>query len=470
MVFSSLHFIYIFLPLFLAVYFLIPEGKKYSIPAKNLVLLAGSLYFYAYGEPVFVCLMLLSILVNYTLAALTERGGKVCFLLAVFFDLAVLIVFKYAFFFTHNLNLLFQAMGGGLTLPEVSLKNPVGVSFYTFQAISYVADVYKKRYPAEKNFLHMAVYISMFPQLIAGPIVTYPTVRDALSARSVTAKAFDEGVKLFILGLCAKVLIANRIGILWTDIGRIGYESISPILAWMGAFAYSFQIYFDFYGYSLMAVGLGKMLGFLLPANFNDPYVSSSVTEFWRRWHMTLGAWFKEYVYIPLGGSREGKLKTVQNIFLVWLLTGLWHGASWNFVIWGMLFFVLLMAERGGLKKVLDGHRGLSALYMLFVIPVSWVIFAIPNISQLCIYLTRLFPFLPVDYASNVNPDDYIKFASVYGVSFLTAVVFCVPKVKSFFHGHLKGVFGDFVYVLLFFLSVYFLSQGLNNPFLYYRF
>ncbi|MBR5422183.1 MAG: MBOAT family protein [Lachnospiraceae bacterium] len=485
MIFSSLEFIYFFLPVFLLLYFLVPWGKKWSTTAANFVLFAGSLYFYAAGEPVYVFLMLGSIAINYICVYriagernLSQRGKqrrKRWFTLALVFNLSLLFLFKYAHFFVHELNRLLFFIGKAgdldmLLLPEPSLENPVGISFYTFQLLSYVIDVYYRKYAPERNVLKMGTYITMFPQLIAGPIVVWPEVREQMNERHIRPEQFDRGVKTFILGLGAKVLIANRIGTLWTDLIRIGYDSVSTPLAWMGSWAYSFQIYFDFYGYSLMAIGLGRMLGFELPENFRDPYVSRSATEFWRRWHITLGRWFKEYLYIPLGGNRCGKLGNLRNIFLVWLFTGLWHGAAWNFLIWGLLFFLLLMLERSPLGKRLRGNAVASRIYMLLLIPLSWTVFAITELDKLGLYFTRLFPFLPRDYVSNVSAGDWLRYGKTYALSFLPAILFCIPAVKHFLEKFMHGILGTLLYLLIFFAAMYCLALGMDNPFLYYRF
>lgn len=484
MVFSSLEFILYFLPIFLTIYFIVPQNKKYSMVSKNLILFFGSLVFYAFGEPIYVFLMLASIVLNYLLA----RGMDYCygktayisfraglFALSVLVNIGILFFFKYAGFVALNLNIFFYQVLkiDWITLPiisEDSLPLPVGISFYTFQILSYVIDVYKRRYPAEKNFLRLGTYITMFPQLIAGPIVKYPEVRSRLTKRRTTRKSFDHGLKLFILGLGYKVLIANRIGILWTEIERIGYESISPMLAWLGAFAYSFQIYFDFLGYSVMAIGLGKMLGIHIPENFKDPYVSHSVTELWQRWHITLGRWFREYLYFPLGGSRNGKLKTVRNLFVVWLFTGLWHGANWNFLIWGFGWFFLIMIEKLFLKKGLDRFPLFGNLYMLFIIPISWVIFAISDGNRLLIYLSRMFPFIPMQYESNVNAMDFIRYGKNYVLLFVLAILGCIPKIRKTLVQIQRKKWGTPVSYLIFLLCLYFLALGLDNPFMYYKF
>ncbi len=479
MVFSSLIFIFGFLPVFLIIDWLVPREKKWTADVRNAVLFGGSLVFYAWGEPLYVLLMLAVIGINYMSAIQISGAGRfshqgktkrrVLFILTLVFDIGLLFFFKYVGFVILNLNRILYVLGLPL-MREIHPMNPVGISFYTFQIISYIVDVYYRRYPVERNVLTMGTYVAMFPQLIAGPIVQYPEVRDSLKKRQVTWLTFDRGLKQFIMGLGCKVLIANRIGILWNDLGRIGYESISTPLAWIGAFAYSFQIYFDFMGYSLMAIGLGRMLGFYLPENFRDPYASPSVSEFWRRWHVTLGRWFKNYLYIPLGGSHQGKLKTIRNTLIVWLFTGLWHGADWNFLIWGLLFFVLIMIEKGFLGKVLKKVPVLSVPYMLLVIPVSWVIFAISDMDLLGVYLLRLFPFLPGSEGVMAESMDFLRYLGTYWPIFVLAVLLCIPPLRRGMHNLIRKPLATPVCLLIFFLSVYFLAQGLDNPFLYYRF
>lgn len=341
MLFSSLEFIFRFLPLFFLCYFVMPARGR------NAVLLLGSLVFYAIGEPLYILLMIGSIFVNYgaarLMAAARSRAGKRLWLIAVLlFDLGALFVFKYFDFFAANVN----ALAGGEVLPLLELELPLGISFYTFQIISYVADLYTEKLEAPGTLLEFGTYVCMFPQLIAGPILQYREVSGQLRERRHTVWQVEQGLELFCLGLGSKVLLANKISIFWNQVQGIGFSSISTPVAWMGAAAFSFEIYFDFWGYSLMAMGLGRMMGFTIPRNFSVPYMACSATEFWRRWHITLGRFFREYVYIPLGGNRGGRLRTVFNLFLVWALTGLWHGASWNFVVWGLGFFVLLVLEK----------------------------------------------------------------------------------------------------------------------------
>lgn len=477
MVFSSLEFIFRFLPVFFLLYFITP--KKF----KNYVLLFGSLCFYTIGEPVYVVLMLVSVIMNHVLALFMEqfrekRYIKGVFLaLALLYDFGMLFVFKYSGFFVDNVNrvltALYQSNGAeGYLLPQMELVLPLGISFYTFQIVSYVVDVYRGKIKAEESVFLLATYLCMFPQLISGPIVVYSDVAQQLKKRIISLECFEDGLKLFILGLGSKVLIANRIGSLWNDIQTIGFESISTPLAWMGAFAYTIQIYFDFNGYSLMAVGLGKMLGFSIPGNFNHPYTAKSVTEFWRRWHITLGRWFKEYLYIPLGGNRKGMVRTLGNLLVVWLFTGLWHGAGWNFVLWGLITFLFIAVEKLFLKKWLDKTWLLSRIYMLFVIPQTWVVFAITDMTELQLYFSRLFPFLQnaSGRVGNVNPGDYVKYGSIYGLVFAAGVLFSTLLPGKWYGKHKKSVPALLGLLLIFWASVYFLANASNNPFLYFRF
>ncbi len=347
MVFSSLEFVFRFLPVFLVIYYIVPGRWK------NLWLFMGSLGFYFYGvrdTPFYFVLLVLSILVNYQIGILIgrcriRRFRKRWLVYGVIYNLFWLILFKYAGFLIQNLNLLLNMLKIPVKWPVIAPVLPVGISFYTFQAISYLADVYRKTVPCERSLVGFGMYITMFPQLIAGPIVTYSSVRRQIGRRRITFQAIEDGLREFTIGLGCKVLLANRIGGLWSDVRTIGYDSISTPLAWLGLAAFSLQIYFDFCGYSLMAKGLGSMMGFQFPDNFHHPYMSLSMTEFWRRWHMTLGSWFREYVYIPLGGNRRGPLLAFRNLLAVWFLTGFWHGASWNFIIWGL--FAIFHPIRG---------------------------------------------------------------------------------------------------------------------------
>ncbi|MBQ9897961.1 MAG: MBOAT family protein [Ruminococcus sp.] len=462
MVFSSLEFIFLFLPAFLIVYAAVPQRFK------NAVIFAGSSVFYGLGvrDPVYIGLFLLTVLFNFIVGQFIEsspRRGKLWLTLGVTFDLFWLGFFKYTGFIFTNINEL------GASLPVKDIILPIGISFYTFQNISYIADVYRKKVPAEKSFINYGAYISMFPQLIAGPIVTYGTVSKALKSRRHTMHRIENGLKTFTLGLGCKVLVANQLGGLWRDISTIGYESISSPLAWLGIIAYSFQLYFDFCGYSMMAIGLGRIMGFDLPENFDFPYLSRTMREFWRRWHKTLGAWFREYVYIPLGGSRKGKLRTVRNYFIVWALTGLWHGASWNFIIWGMVLFALIMLERFVYGDFLEKHALAGHLYMILAIPLTWLIFAVPDLTQLGIYFKRLFPFIPqTTYA--VRADDYVSCLGTYW-KFLLAGVLMSTKLPMMIYTKIRRSFlGIAVLLAIFWGSVWCMYKGMDDPFMYFRF
>lgn len=480
MVFSSLEFIFRFLPIFLIIYYLTPAQYR------NITLFLGSVCFYALGEPVYVILILFSILVNYGCGRKIGRErevhnkiSKVWLSVALLYNFGMLVLFKYSFFIEENSNRILRVIGKLFEMdvwqmPEIPLLLPLGISFYTFQIVSYVVDVYRGKVDAEESLLNLGTYLCMFPQLIAGPIVTYSLVNRQLENRRYTLRRFEAGLRIFVMGLAAKVLIANRIGGLWRDIQTIGFESISTPLAWMGAFAYTLQIYFDFHGYSLMAVGLGKMLGFNLPKNFDEPYVSHSVSEFWQRWHMTLAQWFREYVYVPLGGNREGRWKTIRNMFVVWAFTGLWHGAEWNFVLWGLSIFVILCVEKAGLKGWLERpsivSRVVSRAYMVILIPITWMFFAITSISQIGVYLSRMFPFFGIQAGACINTQDYVRYLFQYGILFLVGIICCTALPKRWYRMNQKGIISVIVLLLLFWWSVYFLANAGNNPFLYFRF
>lgn len=460
MVFSSVEFLLGFLPIFLIIYYLAPV--KY----KNITLFAGSLFFYAYGEPHFVLLLLASMIVNYFFARFLIAKKKeqallkrLSFVLIVLLNVATLAIFKWA--------------PDGLALP-------LGVSFYTFQVISYLADVYRGEIKAEHSFLKLGTYICMFPQLVAGPIVNYSEVSGQLAAPKVSVSDFDSGLKTFVWGLMMKVLIADRLAVLWNEISTIGYISISTPLAWMGAFSYSMQIYFDFYGYSLMAIGLGKMLGYSLPVNFNHPYVAGSIREFYRRWHMTLGRWFTKYVYIPMGGSRRGMLRTLFNLLIVWILTSFWHGGSLNFLLWGMLLCFFIMAEKaaaaifsqkkhpfpdfGGMRQI---AAVLRHLYVWTVIPVTWMCFAISDMGALKAYIGRMFG---VAAGVNINPEIFSEKLSRYGLLLLTAAFLCTPPAKRLYEKWKDRMPGMLVLAVLFWLCVWYMITMGNNPFMYFRF
>lgn len=386
MVFSSTIFLCVYLPLVLLGYYICPKKGR------NLFLLIVSLVFYAWGEPKYVFLMIFSILVNYVFGRLMDKHRenkkrlKLMLVLSVVIDIGLLSVFKYTDFIITNVNAIF---GANFDLLNIAL--PIGISFYTFQAMSYTIDVYRDDVRVQKNLIDFGMYITMFPQLIAGPIVRYADVQDQLAERSVTTADFSEGVMRFVVGLGKKVLLANQMGAVWSDIYALGGD-VSALMAWTGAIAYTFQIYFDFSGYSDMAIGLGRMFGFKFPENFRYPYQSVSITDFWRRWHITLSTWFKEYLYIPLGGNRRGLARQALNLLIVWSLTGFWHGAGWNFVMWGLYYFVILFIEKLFLLKALDKlPKFFRHVYALVLIIIGWVIFASDDVSVLLPYLGSMF-------------------------------------------------------------------------------
>ena len=471
MVFSSIAFIMYFMPVFFLVYYILPASYK------NAWLFLASLGFYYYGvrgNPGYLLLMIMSVVVNFVAGKLieaqkTKRARKAWLVVGIVYDLGWLILFKYLGFLIENLNALFGAMHVKVQLETWNLILPIGISFYTFQIISYLVDVYRRETKAEKSLISLGTYLCMFPQLIAGPIVNYHLIQEQLHKRKHSMVKVESGLKVFALGLAYKVLLANRVGHLWTEVTAIGYESISTPLAWMSIVAYSLQLYFDFYGYSLMAIGLGRMMGFDFPQNFNNPYMAVSMTDFWRRWHMTLGGWFREYVYIPLGGNRGGFAKTVRNMFVVWLLTGLWHGASWNFVLWGLLLFVLLFVEKAGLGKVLERHKALGHIYMILWIPLSWLVFVITDLSQLGIYLQKLFPF----YGSTgtvLFQGDYLKYGKTYGIYLVLGILFATGVQEKLLKKNKNRLWVILLLLALFWASVYCMYLGMDDPFLYFRF
>ncbi len=462
MVFSSILFLFRFMPAAFAIYYLVPRRFK------NFTLLVLSLIFYSWGEAKYFPIMIASIVVDYTASGLIEshRDNKlICRLGLIYsmvFNLGMLGFFKYTNFFVGNLNALF-----GLSLPTISFVLPLGISFYTFQTMSYTIDVYLGKVKAERNIIDFGAFVVLFPQLIAGPIVRYTDINRELKERQINLPQIQDGIKLFILGLGSKVLIANNVGALWTEIEAIGagegFLSISTPLAWMAVFAYSLQIYFDFSGYSLMAIGLGKMLGFEFPKNFDFPYISRSFGEFWRRWHMTLGAWFREYLYIPLGGNRVSKPRLYFNLFVVWAATGFWHGASWNFVFWGLFFFVTQVVERMGFRQFLDRHRIFSHVYVIFFLLLSWALFAVTDLGMLGDLFTRM--FVPVGGV------DWIYYLRNYIVVFILGTVLSTPALKGLYLRLEKNnVFCLIFFGAIFLASTAYLVDATYNPFLYFRF
>lgn len=387
MVFSSLTFLYFYLPAVLLVYFFSPAKMK------NMVILISGLFFYAWGEPIYVLVMLLSTAIDYTAGRLihkydgSPKKRTVFLLVSLVMNLGLLGVFKYSGFVVNTINGIF-----GLSIPDPGLPLPIGISFYTFQSMSYTIDLYMRKIKVQKSFISFASYVSLFPQIVAGPIVRYEDVAAEIDHRTVNVSKASEGIARFMKGLSKKVLLANTIGLVWNAVGAKEISSLSSLTAWVGILAFSFQIYFDFSGYSDMAVGLGKMMGFNFPENFDHPYISRSISEFWRRWHITMGSWFKSYVYIPLGGNRGTLKRTIFNLAVTWFLTGLWHGASWNFVIWGLYFGFLIIIERLGWGKVLERlPKAVSTVYTLLLVVFGWVLFKLPTLADAGAYLGAMF-------------------------------------------------------------------------------
>ncbi len=447
---------------------------------KNVTLLSGSLIFYAYGEPRYLPLLMLSILVNYFFGLhiarreqyRTGRAGedtgekrglrrnksklnrrrKVTFAMAILYNVGMLGLFKYG---------------------KIGDSLPLGISFYTFQILSYLIDVYRGDQRREPSFLKFATYIAMFPQLLSGPIVGYGELRKNMASREFSAKGIQEGLKVFTMGLAAKVLLADRIGLLWQEVQVTGFESISTPLAWLAAIAYSLKIYFDFYGYSLMAMGLGRMLGFTLPENFKNPYMATSVRDFYRRWHVTLGGWFRKYVYIPLGGNRKGEYRTVCHLLAVWILTSVWHGSTGNFLIWGMLLWLAIVVERQldalGVMAVLEKVPGklLNRLFVWAYIPITWVCFAVTDIGQLQIFLGRMFRVVP---GIRVSAGDWHKALVNYGLLLALGAIASTPLLQKLFRRFKDSWLVMSLLAVLFWICVWRLQREGNNPFMYLNF
>lgn len=456
MIFSSLEFIFIFLPIFLILYYIFPV--KY----RNYILLIGSIIFYiigSWGHPYYIILLVVTTFVNYKIGKKLGKNKKI-FIFGIIYNIFWLALFKYSDFI---ISILIETTKMPINLLHLLL--PIGISFYTFQSISYLVDVYKGNCKAEKSIVKYAMYVFMFPQLISGPLVSYDAINKQLENRKSNMQNIIVGLKYFIVGLGLKVLLANRIILLWNDISMIGLESISTRLAWLGVIGYSLQIYFDFYGYSLMAIGIGKMMGFNLPDNFQTPYLSVSMTEFFRRWHISLGNWFKNYIYIPLGGNRKGKLRTIFNLSVVWIFTGLWHGANYNFIVWGIFICLIIIIEKLWIKKYLESHRIIGHIYMLILIPIIWTIFSITDFNQLGIMFSKLFIWNEGLYAL-----DYIKYGKMYGALIIIGILCCTKLPEKLLLENQSNILQMLLLMIIFWSSIYYLYIGLNNPFLYFSF
>jgi len=450
MVFSSVIFLFAFLPLFLFCYF-IPKNIK----IKNVVLLLFSLAFYAWGEPYYFFLMLFMIIVNYKLTIkMEEKNSKKILIFLVIFNLLSLFSFKYLNFCISNVNNIFN-----LNIKNINLSLPIGISFYTFQVLSYVIDVYKKKVKAQKSLINLACYVSAFPQLIAGPIVRYSDIEKEIVDRKTTPDDFASGIRRFITGLSKKVLIANNVSYICDSIFKLGAPAAGFIGVLIAVIAYTMQIYFDFSGYSDMAIGLGRMCGFHYSENFDHPYISKSVTEFWHRWHISLSSFFKDYVYIPLGGNRKGVFKHIRNILIVWLLTGLWHGDSWNFIIWGLYYGIILIIE----KYLFKNKKISSHIYTMIVVMIGWLIFRETNSSSLFSSLKALFGGYGL---GNVKSLYYLGiFSSRFIIAFVVGIILSFNKINI-----KEGILKDILLILLFVLSIIFVVVSSYNPFIYFRF
>ncbi len=468
MVFSSVTFLYVFLPLVMLVYYAVPRQLK------NLLILISGVIFYAWGEPVYVFLMLLTTTVDYTAGRLIDRFDKnqkarmVSMIVAVTINLGLLCVFKYSSFVISNINQIF-----GLSITDPQLPLPIGISFYTFQSMSYTLDMYMRNIKVQKNFINYAAYVTLFPQLVAGPIVRYQEVAVELEHRTITLTKVGEGVGIFVRGLAKKVLLANNIGMLWTTVKSSPLDELSVLTAWLGIIAFTFQIYFDFSGYSDMAIGMGKMMGFEFPKNFDYPYLSKSISEFWRRWHITLGSWFRNYVYIPLGGNRVGTLKLLRNLLVVWFLTGLWHGASWNFILWGLYFGVLIIFERFFLGKYLKKLPGaIQVLYSFLLVVFGWVLFEFESLGNVGQYFAAMFGGnggMLLDGQSLYLLSSYLLLLVVCAIGATNYPKKLVEKISGKIPVPIRFASPVFEVVLLFVCTA-FLVNSTYNPFLYFRF
>ena len=467
MVFSSMTFIWCFLPILLLIYYIAKD--KY----KNLILLTFSLIFYAWGEPKYIILMLSSIIINYIFGILIDKYNNKriktpIFILALLTNIFLLIYFKYFNFLIGNINRIFR-----LSISSKNIILPIGISFYTFQIMSYIIDLYRGKIKVQKNILDLALYISFFPQLIAGPIVKYKDIQLQIKERKISLEGFVIGTKRFIYGLSKKVLIANTLAIIADTIFDAEITNITTLLAWIGSLAYSLQIYYDFSGYSDMAIGLGRMFGFTFLENFDLPYISKSITEFWRRWHISLSNWFKEYVYIPLGGNRKGKSRTYINLWIVFLITGIWHGAAWTFVAWGLFHGFFISIEKLKLKRLFDKHYIIGHIYTLLIINFGWVLFRINGLKKGLIFIKKM--IIPTNNLSTIRLYNIITSKNI--LIFVIAILFSgiiqiiYSKIRN--NKTIKKVFpiGEiFIIIILWLLCISSLISNTYNPFIYFRF
>ena len=459
MLFSSITFLFVFLPVFLLAYFITP--KKY----KNITVLIFSLFFYFVGEPKYIIVLLLSYLINYYFSLLISKKSKpkLYLIISVVYNVGQLLIFKYLDFFIENINNLLS-----VNIPYTYIVMPIGISFFTFQALGYVIDVYNKKHKPASNIFEFMTYIALFPQLIAGPIVRYSDVEKELKSRTTTFDMFSSGVKRFTIGLAKKVLLANVLGEFCNAL-----TETTVLASWLKPIAFTLQIYFDFSGYSDMAIGLGLMMGFKFLENFNYPLIAKSITDFWRRWHMSLSYWFRDYVYIPLGGNRVSKIKWIRNIFIVWFLTGFWHGASWNFIIWGLYFGIILVLEKKVILKFIEKTKVLKYIYTSIIIIISFLIFNVSSVSEIFFELKNMFFINPVPFTSIVTNYQLKN----YLVLLIISIIGCTPimsslvnKLKNSKAKILIDILEPIFYIVLLILSTSFLIDASFNPFLYFRF
>ena len=466
MVFSSITFLYIFLPIMLLTYFIVPKKLK------NAVMILASLVFFAWGEIRYIFIMLLLAVMDFwcgkkmTKYYENKKKRKLYLYINIVVNLFILFFFKYADFFISSIN---SAIG--ISIPLLNIPLPIGVSFNTFQSISYVIDVYRGDVKCEKSFYNYLTYTTLFPQIIAGPIVRYETVDEELEDKKISLENFSNGMKRFIIGLGKKVLIANNVGALWNVIETGNYSELSILFSWIGIISFALQIYFDFSGYSDMAIGLAQIFGMKFDENFNYPYISKSITEFWRRWHITLSNWFKDYIYIPLGGNRKGLLKQIRNILVVWLLTGAWHGASWNFVLWGLYFGIILIIEKIFLLKILEKlPKIIRHLYSIILILISWTIFAFEDLSKIGNYIKAMFT------NKIIYNQESLYYAKNYIFIIIVGIICSIPVWKNLKekidkkNSILLETITSLGYVMIFVLCTVSLVTDSFNPFLYFRF
>lgn len=465
MVFSSISFLYAFLPIVLILYFIVPNKLK------NFILLISSLFFYFYGEPRYIIVLIFSCIFNYYYGKILEKSSKnkkkLLLIINLVTNFGILFYFKYFNFFLDNINRLLNT-----NLTWLSIIMPIGISFFTFQATSYVIDIYRGKIKSAKNVLTFATYLALFPQLIAGPIVRYETIEEELKTRKHSFSSFSQGVKRFMIGISKKVLIANVLGEFSKSLANLTTKTV--LSYWLNAISNTFQIYFDFSGYSDMAIGLGLMFGFRFLENFNYPFIANSITDFWRRWHISLSTWFKDYIYIPLGGNQKGKTRHYINIFIVWMLTGLWHGASWNFILWGVYFAILLIIEKAFLLKLLKKNKVIAHIYTSILIIISFIIFNETSIIDILLHIKSMFGLEKIPF-TNIETTYYLR---NYLVILLLATLASTPlfknikeKLKKIPKIRLIGHFLEpIIYILLLLIITAYIVDESFNPFLYFRF